>query len=95
MFRPRFAVLAVCIALALLLSGIAVAQEKEIPDYSLKPRSEVPAQYTWRVEDIYPTYEDWVKDKDAVVKLIAQIDENSRGVGASGWRVGSGHLQGR
>jgi oligoendopeptidase F len=79
MFRSRLAILSAALAFALLLSGTAVAAEKEIPDYSLKPRSEVHVQYTWRVEDIYPTYEDWAKDKDAVVKLIAQIDEKKVG----------------
>jgi oligoendopeptidase F len=81
MFRPRFAVFAAVIVFALLFSGLAVAAEKEkaVPDFSMKPRSEVPVEYTWRVEDIYPTYDDWVKDKEAGLKLIAQIDEKKKG----------------
>ena len=81
MLRSRHALFAVVLVFALLFSAIVIAAEKgkEIPDFSMKPRSEVPAQYTWRLEDIYPAYEDWQKDKDAVVKLIAQIDEKKKG----------------
>jgi oligoendopeptidase F len=76
MFRSRRALFFSALMLALLLSGIAIAAEKakEVPDYSMKPRSEVPVEYTWRVEDIYATYEDWQKDKDALSQLIPQID---------------------
>jgi len=81
MSRSRLAPFLAALVLALLLSGIAVAAEKakDVPDYSMKPRSEVPVEYTWRVEDIYATYDDWQKDKDAVAKLIAQIDEKKAG----------------
>ncbi|MGD1048491.1 MAG: oligoendopeptidase F [Candidatus Krumholzibacteriaceae bacterium] len=81
MLRSRHALFAAVLVLVLLLSGIVTAAEKgkEIPDFSMKPRSEVPVQYTWRIEDIYPTYEDWQKDKGAVVQLIAQIDEKRKG----------------
>ena len=67
------------LVLATLLSGIAIAADKEVPDYSMKPRSEVPVQYTWRVEDIYPTREAWLKDKDSVIELIARIDGMAKG----------------
>ncbi|MDD4857210.1 MAG: oligoendopeptidase F [Candidatus Krumholzibacteria bacterium] len=79
MFRSRQLMFAALLALVVLLSTVAVAAEKDIPDFSMKPRSEVPAQYTWRVEDIYPTYEDWQKDKDALVALVAKIDEKRVG----------------
>jgi oligoendopeptidase F len=79
MAKSRFLICAVVFMLAVLFSGLAVAAEKEIPDYSMKPRSEVPVQYTWRVEDIYPTYEEWQKDKNALEQLIAQIDEKAKG----------------
>jgi len=79
MLRFRHLMCIAVLALALLLSGSVGAAEKEIPDYSMKPRSEVPLEYTWRLEDIYPTYEDWQRDKDAFVRLISQIDERKNG----------------
>lgn len=81
MFRSRLAPFFAALMLALLLSGIAIAAEKttDVPDYSMKPRSEVPVEYTWRVEDIYPTYEDWQKDKDALSQLIPLIDGKKAG----------------
>ncbi len=79
MLRARLVPLFAALALALLFSGVAIAQEKEVPDYSMKPRSEVPVEYTWRVEDIYATYDDWVKDKDALAALIPQIDVKAKG----------------
>lgn len=80
MFRFRPVMLAVLLVV-LALSGGAVAaeQSKEVPDFSMKPRSEVPVEYTWRVEDIYPTYEDWQKDKEALVALIARIEAKKEG----------------
>jgi len=81
MFRSRLAPFFTALMLALLLSGIAIAAEKatEVPDFSMKPRSEVPVEYTWRVEDIYSTYEDWQKDKDALSQLIPRIDAKAEG----------------
>jgi oligoendopeptidase F len=81
MFRSRHAIFVATLALALLFSGHAIAAEKakEIPDYSMKPRSEIPVEYTWRVEDIYATHEDWLKDKAAFEKLIPLVDEKRKG----------------
>ncbi|HVO77114.1 MAG TPA: M3 family oligoendopeptidase, partial [Candidatus Bathyarchaeia archaeon] len=81
MLRSRLATFAAALVLVTLVWGSVIATEtgKVIPDFSMKSRSEVPVQYTWRIEDIYPTYEDWQKDKDVVVKLIAQIDEKKKG----------------
>jgi oligoendopeptidase F len=89
MFRRRSAVLTAVVVFMLLLSGLSVAAEKAkaIPDFSMTPRSEVPVEYTWRLEDIYPTYDDWAKDKDAVVALIARIDEKKIGWTGSGAKM--------
>lgn len=51
------------------------AQEKNIPDYSTTPRSDVPAEYKWKIEDIYASTGDWYKDKDRVMELSSKIDE--------------------
>ena len=78
MHKSRFLIRAAVLMIAVLVSGASFAAEKdkakEIPDYSMTPRSEVPSQVTWRVEDIYPTYEDWLKDKEALEQLVSQID---------------------
>jgi oligoendopeptidase F len=92
MRRSRLAILTALLgpgllALALLVSGPRVAAEKGIPDYSMTPRAEVPVKYTWRVEDIYPTLEDWQKDKEALVKLIAEVSEK-----APGWTESAGKM---
>lgn len=79
MRKSRLMICAAALMLVALFSAFAATAEKEIPDYSMKPRSEVPVQYTWRVEDIYPTYEDWQKDKEALEKLITQIDGKAPG----------------
>ena len=77
MFRSRLAPVFAALVLALIFSGITSAAEKttEMPDFSMMPRSEIPVEYTWRVEDIYPTYDDWLKDKEAVAQLVPRIDE--------------------
>ena len=67
------------ISLVLLLSMASFPQELKIPDYATTPRKDVPAEYKWRIEDIYPTYEDWQKDKEELVKLVSQIDQVSKG----------------
>ncbi len=81
MVRLRVSTFAAFMVCALLFSALAVAAEEQkgVPDYSMKPRSEVPVEDTWRVEDIYATYDDWVKDRDAAVQLIAQIDAKKAG----------------
>jgi oligoendopeptidase F len=79
MSRSRTAILAVLFLFVAAAAALATAQEKQIPDLSMKPRSEVPAQYTWKVEDIYATDEDWQKDKASLEGIIAQIDAKAAG----------------
>ena len=54
------------------------AQEKKVPDYSTTPRKDVPVEYTWKLEDIYPTKEAWYKDKDEVMGMLKSVDEKSK-----------------
>ena len=67
----------------LLLPFLTVAQEKKtekaIPDYSLQNRKDVPVAYTWKIEDLFASIADWQTEKEAVTKLIAQIDEKAKG----------------
>lgn len=55
------------------------AQEKKIPDYSTTPRKDIPVEYTWKIEDLYATQEDWKADKEALVMMISDIDAKSKG----------------
>ncbi len=71
----------------LLLPLLMVAQEKKmeknIPDYSLLERKEVPVEYTWKIEDLFPSLEAWQAEKEVVAGLIAQVDEKAKGWTAS------------
>lgn len=68
------------ILLFVLTMGVstAVAGDKKVPDFSNKARSEVPVEYTWRIEDLYPTIDAWNADRVAVRGLMAQLDERAR-----------------
>jgi oligoendopeptidase F len=61
----------------IMFTSNSFAQKKEIPDYSMTPRSEVPKEYKWRIEDIYKTKDDWRADKSNVETMISKIDDYS------------------
>jgi len=67
----------------LLIAGLfpafVSAQESKVPDFSKTVRSEIPVEYTWKNDDIYPNVDAWKKDKEEVVKLINQIDQKRTG----------------
>jgi oligoendopeptidase F len=60
-------------------AATALAQDARIPDYSKTPRPEVPTEYTWRIEDLYPTVDAWNKDRKVVEGLAAQIEVRAKG----------------
>lgn len=51
---------------------------------TLPKRSEVPAEYKWRLEDIYPTDADWEKDVEKAKQLADQIAGLKGKIGSSG-----------
>lgn len=57
-----------------IITQITYSQEKKIPDYSTTPRKDVPNEYKWKIEDIYPNYDAWKKDKENLLGLINQVD---------------------
>lgn len=70
---------AVFIGLSLLLtisgSGLlALGQSTDIPDYANAPRSAVPSEYTWKVDDIFPNLDAWQAAKKQFVLDMEQID---------------------
>jgi oligoendopeptidase F len=74
-----FLSLCVILLLPLLMAGQEDKVEKKIPDYSLQDRKDVPVAYTWKIEDLFASTADWQAEKEAVTKLIPQIDEKTKG----------------
>ncbi len=52
-----------------------MTMEEKIPDFSQKPRNQVPEEFTWKATDIYPDKEAWEKDKKIYFEMIEQVDE--------------------
>ena len=75
-FQRSFSGIVFC-CLLLAGAGTILADDPKIPDYSSTPRSQVPVQYTWRIEDLYPSVEAWTADKERVVRLIGEVDKMS------------------
>jgi len=69
-----FLSLCAILLLPLLLIGQKDKVEKKIPDYSLNNRQDVPAEYTWKIEDLFVSVADWQAEKESMVKLIAGLD---------------------
>ena len=65
------------IVLAIVMPILANAQgkpeEKKIPDFSNTPRKDIPKEYTWRIEDVYPDVAAWRADKEKVSGMFNQI----------------------
>lgn len=57
--------------------------DKNIPDYSMTERKDIPIEYTWKIDDLYPNYEAWNSDKIAVVDLISKVDDMQKNWTAS------------
>lgn len=86
----RSASLTMMLACVILASvQVTRAQEKKVPDYSAKSRSEVPVGYTWRIEDLYPTLDAWKADQAKVRSLMGQLDERERNWTATSTRFRS------
>jgi len=54
-------------------------RETEIPDFSHHSRHQIPVEYTWRIEDIYPDMESWNKDKARFKEMMDQIPQLAEG----------------
>ncbi|MDQ1355086.1 MAG: oligoendopeptidase [Acidobacteriota bacterium] len=63
------------IPLTLMLPLDAQTAQVKIPDYSTTDRKDIPVEYTWKIEDIYPTPDEWQKDKEQFMQMIDKIDE--------------------
>ncbi|MBP7867871.1 MAG: oligoendopeptidase F [Acidobacteria bacterium] len=60
------------------LAGTVPGGGPAVPDYSLAARKDVPVEYTWKLEDLYATPEDWKADLASARKLMGDLDGASR-----------------
>ena len=66
------------LTVSLLFPAMAGAgSQKDIPDYSTTPRKDIPVEFTWKIDDIYPTMEAWEKDKNLVAQTLGQVEEKA------------------
>jgi oligoendopeptidase F len=78
MKRKTFFIL--ILTVSLLLPAMAGSEtKKDIPDYSTTPRKDIPVEYTWKIDDIYPTMDAWQKDKNQLFQMLGQIKEKAEG----------------
>ncbi len=73
------------LAIAIIFIGLqfmpaAIQKEKEIPDFSNRPRSEVPAEFTWNLKDLFPNLDAWKAEMNSFSKDMEIID-----TGKTGW----------
>lgn len=47
--------------------------QSDIPDYSMTERKDVPVEWTWKIDDIYPDKNTWEKDKARVNDMINEL----------------------
>ena len=54
-------------------------KDQQIPDFSQTPRKNIPKEFQWRLEDIYPNLDAWEKDKAIYLEMIGKLDELVKG----------------
>ena len=79
MKRPRFVVL---VSVLIASSGMLFGQS-EIPDFTNMSREQVPAQYKWRIEDIFESVEAWEAEKLVVEALMGDVEKHVNGWSSS------------
>lgn len=62
-----------------LISGYFGFGIQHVPDYSNTPRNNVPKDFKWRIEDIYPSVDAWRADKEEFKKMIPELFKLSKG----------------
>ena len=50
----------------------------EVPDYSQVERKEVPQDFKWMVDDVYPNPEAWQEDKTRLLEMMDKIEEKKK-----------------
>lgn len=69
----------ILISFLLLITTFIFSQEKKIPDFSQTPRKDIPAEYTWKIEDLCATMDDWKKDKELFSQMVSKVDDIKQG----------------
>jgi len=59
--------------LSLSLGTFLANAQKAIPDYSQTDRKDIPAEYKWKIEDLYASDQAWEADKKMVTSQIGEI----------------------
>ncbi len=67
-----------CLFLLMLMPLGVSANSDKIPDFSMKNRKDVPVEFTWNINDIFPTLEAFDKEKTAVKEATEGLDEVAR-----------------
>lgn len=62
----------------LLINGKNALSQSGIHDYSTTDRKDIPVEFTWKIEDIYPTIDAWKKEKEEVMIRMEKIDGLSK-----------------
>jgi oligoendopeptidase F len=73
--------------LFVLQAAFLAASGPVIPDYSTTERKDIPVEYTWKIEDIYPNQEAWRKDKAQLLEMMERIREAALGWTSSPQRM--------
>lgn len=73
--KPSAALIPTLATAALIL---AAAGQERVPDYSQTERKDIPRQFTWSIEDIYPSIASWEKDGELLRGMIRRIPDTAR-----------------
>ena len=61
--------------------------EGKIPDFSNRPRSEVPVEFTWNAEDLFPSLNEWKAEMKSFSRDMEAID-----AARVGWTASAGKM---
>ena len=75
MKQKRCFALALSMILFALSTAPLAASDPVIPDYSTTERKDIPLEYTWSIEDIYASSEEWRRDKAGLIEMMKNIKE--------------------
>ncbi|MFA6924103.1 MAG: oligoendopeptidase F [Bacteroidales bacterium] len=78
MFKTKKILLAGLFVFPMFANSQEKKTEKIIPNYATTERKDIPREFTWNVDDIYPTYEYFKADLNAEKNLIDKLDVFSK-----------------
>ena len=63
-----------CYLIILIAVVVSITNQPIFAQATGKERSDVPEKYTWNLNDLFPTLEDWQKSKDAVAARFDKLE---------------------